>query len=111
MLEYYDKPRLLEDRIKEHTRANFADKKYVDSVNMNKFNWHDDLVKLVNRWIADQPKDYEIIDKWCSAIDYALIKEGHFRAQYPEERPVSGHPDDPFSGSVIQTLTIGFAPH
>ena len=73
LLEYYDKLRLLEDRIKEHTRANFADKKYVDSVNMNKFNWHDDLVKLVNRWVADQPKDYEIIDKWCSAIDYALI--------------------------------------
>ena len=94
LLDYYDTPQLLEDRIREYVGANWASKKYADSVSLNTIkvefqHWHDDLVKLIDKWVDDQPKDDKIIDRWCSAMDYACIKEGYFKDQYPDHNVVN----------------------
>ena len=85
--DYYANPQLLEDRIREYVGANWADKKYSDSISLSTIKvefqyWHDDLVKLIDKWVADQPKDDKIIDRWCSAMDYVRIKERYFKDQY-----------------------------
>ena len=68
LLDYYDTPQLLEDRIRKYVGANWAGQKYADSVNLNTIkvecqHWHNDLVKLIDKWIDDQPKDDKIIDR------------------------------------------------
>ena len=108
LLDYYGNPQLLEDRIKQYVEGNWADKKYANSISLDKLGWHSDLVKLINKWVDNEPKDYDIIDKWCSLMDYALLKEGFFKDQYPDYNTVS-----PAVNAVYPTTTdtIEFAPH
>ena len=113
LLDYYDTPQLLEDRIREYVGANWAGKKYADSVSLNTIkvefqHWHDDLVKLIDKWVDDQPKDDKIIDRWCSAMDYACIKEGYFKDQYPDHNVVNPEVNALYSTT---TNTIDFAPY
>jgi len=113
LLDYYDTPQLLEDRIREYVGANWAGKKYADSVSLNTIkvefqHWHNDLVKLIDKWIDDQPKDDKIIDRWCSAMDYASIKEGYFKDQYPDHNVVNPEVNTLYSTT---TNTIDVTPY
>ena len=111
--DYYANPQLLEDRVSEYVGGNWADKKYSDSINLGTIkvefqHWHDDLVKLIDKWVADQPKDDKIIDRWCSAMDYVCIKERYFKAQYPDYN-VTEREMNAFCPTT--TNTIDAAPH
>ena len=106
LVDYYNDSELLESRMKEYASYRFGEK-YADAISLDNIDWHNDLVKSINKWTQGKPKDYASIDKWCSLHEYASLQGGSYDRQYPE---VKTNPDDPFEPNVFSTPTIEIAP-
>ena len=113
LLEHYENPNLLETQIKEYVKLHFG-QDYANSISLDSISsWHNDLVDLIDKWKQDQPKDYDILNQWCSGDEYNSIREGQFyQKQDPELVPsqVETNPSDRFAPNIFSSSTIEIAP-
>ena len=109
LLEHYENPNLLETQIKEYVKIHFG-QDYANSISLDSIGcWHNDLVELIDKWKKDQPKDYDILDQWCSGDEYNSIREGQFyEKQDPELVPLDleTYPKNPLKPKIFSSSTL-----